>query len=203
MTTTPSPDVTSTTERDERKRRKAAIAKYSLAGVALLGIGAALTSAAWTNDAWFAADATAIDPDGIDLRGAFDVTDPAARPAEGAFELADDATTAVTIDPSVFANLTAGDEIETTIWLWNAGTYDLSIAAPTIDATGDLFEPEGATVEVVDAPSTMAAEPSVDTAADKHPVTVKISLPDDADPETFGGTTGSVTIAFQGSYLRS
>ena len=68
-TTTARPDAT---ERDERKRKRAAIIKFSLAGAAVLGIGAAATSAGWTDNAWFSADASAVDPaTAINLQGAY------------------------------------------------------------------------------------------------------------------------------------
>ena len=60
MTTTTTSTRLDATDRDERKRKRAAIIKFSLAGAAVLGIGAAATSAGWTDDAWFSASASAV-----------------------------------------------------------------------------------------------------------------------------------------------
>ncbi len=191
MSTTPHPDPHQ--ERDERKHKRAAITKYSLAGAALLGIGAAVTSAAWTNDAWFSADASAVDPaTAINLQGAFNATTPTEQPAAGAFVAADTSGAAVQIPASVFANLTAGDEITVPVWIKNAGTADLTIATPVVDPSGDLFAAGGATATLGTAPTTLAsgAVTSVD---------VTVELPDTASAATFGGTSGTVLIQFQGS----
>lgn len=141
MTTTTTHARLETTERDERKRKRAAIIKFSLAGAAVLGIGAAATSAGWTDDAWFGAGASAVDPDtAIDLRGAF-VAD--GTPADGDFITADDAPgtgdDVVVIPAEVFADLTAGDSITVPVWIKNMGTSDLVIAPPTLETEGDLF----------------------------------------------------------------
>ena len=103
MATTP----TDRRDADERKRKRAAIVKFSLAGAAVLGIGAAATSALWTDDAWFAAEASAVDPStAIDLQGAYVGT--TATPQDSDFATADDepgtGTDFVTIPAEVFAD---------------------------------------------------------------------------------------------------
>ncbi|MCR6705515.1 MAG: hypothetical protein NVV66_12780 [Cellulomonas sp.] len=195
MTTTTTHARLETTERDERKRKRAAIIKFSLAGAAVLGIGAAATSAGWTDDAWFGAGASAVDPDtAIDLRGAF-VAD--GTPADGDFITADDAPgtgdDVVVIPAEVFADLTAGDSITVPVWIKNMGTSDLVIAPPTLETEGDLFEAGGATVTLGSAPTSLASG-SAATSVD-----VTIALPDSADADVFGGTEGDVVIGFQGS----
>ena len=192
--TTTAATTTTTEQRDERRRRRAAIVKFSLAGAAVLGIGAAATSAVWTDDAWFSASATAVDPDtAIDLRGAFNPAEPGTAPALDAFTEADTLGAAVAIPASVFADLTAGDSVTTTVWIHNAGTADLQIAEPDVVTTGGLFAPGGATVDLGTAPSALAADSA------PSPVTVTIALPETADREVFGGADGSVTIQFQGT----
>ena len=57
MTTTNAADAAD--RQDERKRKRGAVIKFSLAGAALLGIAAAATSAQWSDDAWFKGTATA------------------------------------------------------------------------------------------------------------------------------------------------
>src|SRR5690349_18019074 len=154
MTTNTTPDLAH--DRDERKRKRAAITKYSLAGAALLGIGAAVTSAAWTNDAWFSADANAVNPvTAINLQGAFNDADWLTQPASGAFAAADDSSAAVQIPAAVFADLTAGDSVTVPVWIKNAGTSDLVIAAPVVTPTGGLFAAGGATATLGTAPTAL------------------------------------------------
>jgi len=179
-------------QRDERRRRRAAVVRFTLAGAALLGIGAAATSATWTDDAWFSAGASAVDPDSaIVLEGAFNETAPGTQPADDLFQDADEQGSAVVIPASVFADLTAGDTVSTTIWLRNNGTSDLQVAPPVAVADGALFAEDGATVTVTDAPGALAVD-------EVRPATVTITLPADADAATFGGATGTVAIQLQG-----
>ena len=186
----------------KRRRKRAAIVKFSLAGAAVLGIGAAATTAVWTNDAWFSATAAAVDPaTAINLQGAFNADAPGTEPTTG-FTAADDDSAAIAIPSTVFADLVAGDTISTTVWLKNAGTSALQIAEPrlvvdgatyTIDnpAAAGLFAEDGATLEVTGAPN--ALEPG-----EVAPATVTIALDADAS-ESFGGKSGDVLIQFQGS----
>lgn len=194
MTAQTTTTATTADQREERRRRRAAIVKLSLAGAAVLGIGAAATSAVWTDDAWFSASASAVDPDSaIDLRGAFNEAAPGTAPAVGDFAEADDLGAAVVIPPSVFAGLTAGDTVTTTVWIHNAGTSDLQIAEPVVQTDGDLFADGGATVSLGTSPTELAASGA------PSPVTVTVALPDTADREVFGGAQGAVTLQFQGA----
>ncbi len=191
MATTP----TDRRDADERKRKRAAIVKFSLAGAAVLGIGAAATSALWTDDAWFAAEASAVDPStAIDLQGAYVGT--TATPQDSDFATADDepgtGTDFVTIPAEVFADLTAGDSITVPVWIKNMGTSDLVIATPTVTTDGELFAAGGATATLGAAPTSLAAGSAAVS------VDLTIELDADAD-ESFGGTTGDVVIGFQGS----
>lgn len=196
MTTQPTPDTTDVRDAD-RQRTRSAVAKYSLAGVALLGIGAALTSAAWTDDAWFSADANAVDPaTAIDLRGAYVGTD--GTPTDADFTTADEdprgtsASDFVEIPAEVFANLTAGDSVTVPVWIKNAGTSDLVITAATPVVDGALFAADGATASLEAPPASLAAGAA-------EPVDLTIALPETADPDAFGGTSGSVVVQFQGA----
>ncbi|MBO9556317.1 hypothetical protein, partial [Cellulomonas sp.] len=174
-------------------RKRAAITKYSLAGAALLGIGAAVTSAAWTDDAWFSANANAVDPaTAINLQGAFNEDSWLTEPDAGDFVAADTSGVAVTIPAAVFADLTAGDSVTVPVWIKNAGSSDLVIAAPVVTPTGDLFAADGAT-------ATLGTAPTALDSGDVTSVDLTIALPDTADAATFGGATGNVTIQFQGS----
>ncbi len=184
--------------KDERKRKRAAIVKFSLAGAALVGMAAAATSAAWTDDAWFKASATSVDPEtAIDLRGLY-VAD-GATPDSDDFDAPTDEdprdagnTDFVTVPPEAFENLTAGDSISVPVWLNNSGTSDLVIASPTVIAAGELFADNGATATITGAPATLAAG-SAPVAA-----TLTIALAADAS-SSFGGLDGSVVVKFQGS----
>ena len=186
MATTP----TDRRDADERKRKRAAIVKFSLAGAAVLGIGAAATSALWTDDAWFAAEASAVDPStAIDLQGAYVGT--TATPQDSDFATADDepgtGTDFVTIPAEVFADLTAGDSITVPVWIKNMGTSDLVIATPTVTTDGELFAAGGATATLGAAPTSLAAGSAAVS------VDLTIALAADA-AESFGGTPGAVVI---------
>ena len=191
MTTNPMPTTSPTVdERDERKRKRAAILKFSLAGAAVLGIGAAATSAAWTDDAWFTAGASAIDPStALDLRGTYV---DSGTPGAGDFEMADTNVTAVEIPDGVFAGLTAGDEVTVPVWIMNAGDNELQITSADPVVSGVLFAPGGATAELGSVPPSLAVDEMVS-------VDLTISLDADADADEFGGAEGTVQVQFQGS----
>jgi len=184
------PNTTTVDERDERKRKRAAILKFSLAGAAVLGIGAAATSAAWTDDAWFSAGASAIDPStAINLQGAYV---DSGTPDVSDFKPADTDVTAVQIPVGVFADLTAGDEVTVPVWIMNAGESELQITSADPVTSGDLFAPGGATAELGSVPPSLAADQMVS-------VDLTISLDAEADADAFGGAEGVVQVQFQGS----
>ncbi|MCR6688213.1 hypothetical protein [Cellulomonas sp.] len=129
-----------TDRQDERKRKRAAIIKFSLAGAALLGIGAAATSAAWTDQAWFSASASGAT---FELQGK-----NFASPAT--FVDADDASAKIVIPSAELAQLVPGATRTLTLtiknsgsveqavteahtWLAGAGTF---VAAPTVAVAG-------------------------------------------------------------------
>ncbi len=189
MTTDPMTDVDLAAARDERKRKKVAVAKYSLAGVALLGIGAALTSAAWTDSAWFNAQATALDPDDIELEGSLD----------GATWNPADEGPGIMIESTLLANLVPGDPVTIPLHLKNTGTLPLTVTTPVVTPeNGDipLFATGGATAEVT-GEYPLALPVGHDTT-----VNLVVTLDQNASSETFGGASGSLTVQFEGSVDR-
>ncbi|QGQ19691.1 hypothetical protein GC089_11210 [Cellulomonas sp. JZ18] len=202
MTTTPSPDVTSTTERDERKRRKAAIAKYSLAGVALLGIGAALTSAAWTDDAWFTASASAVDGGDIELLGGLS--------ADKLVE-ADDVSGAVNISvpANQLAGFVPGETRDVTLYLHNDGELPLSVTGTFAKQTaGGLFDgPKPVEVSLLNSagteplPGTSDSQTVGPLAPDAGTtVVLRLAAPHWTNADTgYFGATGDMTVTFTGT----
>ena len=120
---------TPATEPERKKRKRAAIIKFSFAGAALLGIGAAATSAAWTDDAWFSAAATTPT---IQLQGGNGA-------APTTWTNADTSATAVVIPASAFQNLEPGVARSVQIGLKNISTVPLIVAAPTVTTSGTIF----------------------------------------------------------------
>ncbi|MFC8190440.1 hypothetical protein ACFUMH_02120 [Cellulomonas sp. NPDC057328] len=186
MTTHPTPDITA--DRDERSRKKAAVVRYSLAGVALLGVGAALTSAAWTDDAWFQGEASAVAQDDIELQGGL---------SEAALVDADDLSNAVdiSVDPNQLANFVPGETRVVTLYLKNDGVVPLDVTgAPVLE--GALFE--GA--EPVDV--SLAADGVVGVLDPAEVTTVDLTLAapawDDEDV-AYKGATGALTVTFTGA----
>lgn len=174
---------TQTHTSDDRRKKRAAIARFVLAGVAVLGIGAAATSAAWTDDAWFSANANSAT---VELQASLDGSTWIDADTSGA--------AAVTIPPATFANMVPGQTRTVTLHLKNASTVPLAIGAPVVTPTDDMFTgATPATVAVTGAPATLAAGADTLTA----PITLTVTAPDPW-PATYQGKTGSVTIQFQG-----
>jgi len=119
------PNTTTVDERDERKRKRAAILKFSLAGAAVLGIGAAATSAAWTDDAWFLAQGSA----GTDAGGVVELEGRVAGQAN--WVQADSDIDAIEFglgaDVDGFAGMAPGETREMTIELRNASSEAVSL----------------------------------------------------------------------------
>ena len=170
---------------DDRRKKRAAVARFVLAGVAVLGIGAAATSAAWTDDAWFKAEASTPT---IQLQGSNDV-----MPRD--WDDADTEPGAITIPSTAFANLEPGVARTYTVHLQNTSTVPLTVAAPTVTTAGDIFSgTKPAVVSAITAPGTLTASGGV------APVTVTVTPPATWNGDTaYQGKTGSVTLRFTGT----
>jgi hypothetical protein len=159
---------------DERKRKRAAIAKFSLAGAALVGIAAAATSAAWTDDAWFSASGSAVASDGVELQGS--LTD------------VDSSGVAITIPPAELAGMVPNETRDFEVYVRNDGDVDLSVDA-TIAATGLLAD---ATISTDFADDTVLAPSTAGTL-------VTVTVVADDWTTAAQGTTGGLTLRFSGS----
>jgi hypothetical protein len=166
---------------DERKRKRAAIAKFSLAGAALVGIAAAATSAAWTDDAWFSASGSAVDSDGVELQGS--LTD-----VDSAYVDADTSGVAITIPPAELAGMVPNETRDFEVYVRNDGDVDLSVDA-TIAATGLLAD---ATISTDFADDTVLAPSTAGTL-------VTVTVVADDWTTAAQGTTGGLTLRFSGS----
>ncbi|MBT0993145.1 hypothetical protein KIN34_02415 [Cellulomonas sp. DKR-3] len=166
---------------DERKRKRAAIVKFSLAGAALVGIAAAATSAAWTDDAWFSATASAVDNDGVELQGS--LTD-----VDASYVDADSSVASIVIPATELENLVPDETRTFTVYIRNDGDVDLNVDAAVV-ATGLLAD---ATVSTDFTDGTTIVPSSVGT-----PVEVTVTA--DGWDETFQGETGALTLQFSGS----
>ena len=136
-----------TEETQDRRKKRAVIARFALAGVAVLGIGAAATSAAWTDDAWFTADAAGAT---FEIEGSLNGT---------TWSPADDAATAVVIPAAQLANLLPGQTRTFTIQIKNTGSVPAAIVttttfAPTVAANAFETDP---TVTVTGVTTPLAA----------------------------------------------
>ncbi|MEZ0446799.1 hypothetical protein [Cellulomonas sp. ICMP 17802] len=169
---------------ERKKRKRAAIIKFSFAGAALLGIGAAATSAAWTDDAWFSAAATTPT---IQLQGG------TGTPVVWAD--ADTSATAIVIPSSAFLNLEPGVARQYTVNLKNLSTVPLIVAAPTVTTSGAIFTGANpAVVTTTGAPGTLAALTGTAT------VTVTVTPPLAWNGSaTYQGKAGAITLQFQGA----
>ncbi|WP_309134825.1 hypothetical protein [Cellulomonas sp.] len=185
MTTHPSPDVAPTSERDERKRKKAAIAKYSLAGVALLGIGAAMTSAAWTDDAWFHGAASSASE--IELMGS--LTGEAGSWAEA--DAQGDVTLTITDDLTGFV---PGEVRQVTVWLKNDSTVPLDVSSAVVTNETGVFD-GGDPVTVGVAPV------GVLQPTDEKAVVLTVAAPqwDNEDTAYMGADGGTFSVRFTGT----
>lgn len=127
------PNTTTVDERDERKRKRAAILKFSLAGAAVLGIGAAATSAAWTDDAWFLASGSA----GTDAGGLFEIEGSVGDSDDWYAADTDDAAIEFGLTDELFAGMYPGEERTATLHLRNvsdAATVELTQVPPVVTA---------------------------------------------------------------------
>lgn len=155
-TTTPAPE---TAER--KKRKRAAIIKFSLAGAALLGIGAAATSAAWTDQAWFQASATGAT---FELQGQNFNTTPT-------YVDADDASGTIVVPASSLANLVAGDTRTLTLKIKNSGSVGMTVTQANTWVSGATNFTATPTVAVAGVPAGTFA------AGAEATVTVTVSTP--------------------------
>lgn len=166
---------------DERKRKRAAIAKFSLAGAALVGIAAAATSAAWTDDAWFSASASAVDDAGVELQGS--LTD-----VDGAYVDADTSGVAIEIPTAELEDMVPNETREFEVYIRNDGVVDLSVDA-AVAPTGLLAD---ATISTDFADGTVLAPSAAGTL-------VTVTVVADDWSTTAQGTTGGLTLRFSGS----
>ena len=176
---------TPATEPERKKRKRAAIIKFSFAGAALLGIGAAATSAAWTDDAWFSAAATTPT---IQLQGGNGA-------APTTWNNADTSGTAVVIPATAFQNLEPGVARSVQISLKNISTVPLIVAAPTVVTSGTIFTGTNpAIVSAIAAPGSLTALTGTAT------VTVTVTPPQAWNGSAaYQNATGSITLQFTGS----
>lgn len=165
---------------DDRRKKRAAVARFVLAGVAVLGIGAAATSAAWTDDAWFSASATSAT---VELKASLD---------GATWSDADAAGAAVTIPAATFANMVPGQTRTVTLHLQNTSSVPLALGAPVVTPTGAMFTGVGAATATVATPATPLA------AGDTTTVTLTVTTPAAWDA-SFQGTSGAVTVQFTGT----
>lgn len=183
--------------KDERKRKRGAVVKFSLAGAALLGIAAAATSASWSDDAWFKIGASAAT---VELEASVDggTTWVPADLESGAAE--------ITLDTSAFGNLNQGADEDVTVLLRNAGSVDLDVTQADLNGAtagkaklvGTIFAgltPAEVAVSFTD--TTLAAyDEATDTYAETSAV---VSLTTSGTwPDTYQGTTGTITLQFVG-----
>jgi hypothetical protein len=184
MTTTIAADAAD--RQDERKRKRGAVIKFSLAGAALLGIAAAATSAAWTDDAWFSASATGAT---IELQGSLHTNPLSWNPA-------DDSSQALAIP--AFDNLVPNETRTYIVHVKNTGSVDVTVGAPTWTPSATnhaIFDaPHAATVTLSQtAPFTLA--PGADL-----PVTVTLKTTGWDNTDTAKqGATGAGSLVFTGT----
>lgn len=164
---------------DDRRKKRAAVARFVLAGVAVLGIGAAATSAAWTDDAWFSASATAAT---VELEASLNGTD---------WEPADTSATAVVVPAAQFANMVPGQTRTVTLHLRNISSVPLALGAPVVTPSGSMFTGTGPATATVATPATPIAAGAATT------VTLTVTTPPLWDA-SYQNASGSVTIQFQG-----
>jgi len=180
-------DVTAQDAPERKKRKRAAFIKFGLVGAALVGIGAAATSAAWTDDAWFSATASGAT---IELEGSLQ--------APVAWDPADDASAALVIPATTFADLVPGEVRTYTIHVKNSGSSDITVAAPvwTPDATdNDLFAAPSPVTVALSETSSFTLAPS-----DTEDVIVTVTAPSWTNTDDqYQGATGAGTIVFTGT----
>ena len=175
-----------TTEQDERRRRRGAFLRFGLAGVAVLGIGAAATSAAWTDQAWFTGSAAAAT---VELQGSIDQQTwfDADTTGEGV---------AVEIPADTFADLNQGENATVTLHLKNAGSVDITLGAATVDVDDEtptsMFAGATPASVSVSTPAATTLAPGATTTA-----TLTVETPDDW-ADAYQGRTGTLKVTFTG-----
>ncbi len=181
--------------KDERKRKRGAVVKFSLAGAALLGIAAAATSASWSDNAWFTASAKGAT---VELQGAVGVSPTAWEDADGTVD-----APAITIPASAFStdlgNLLPGDVATVRLNVKNVGSTDLGLGTPTIDlGTGSLLSTSDNTkaLVTVDAVPTAGQVLSEDEATY---VTLTVTVPSDWAESNQSAAAQTLTVKFAGT----
>lgn len=178
-----------TTSERRRRRRGAAVLKFGLAGAALLGIAAAATSAAWSDDAWFSASATAAT---VELEGSLTSADAAFVPADSGHP--------IEISSAYFQNLNENTTTDVTVYVRNAGSVPLTLGAPTVERSGDVFTGANATaVQVTVKTDEDGQVAGTVLPADKSVVAVTVTVTTPAGwPASNQGHSGSLSIGFSG-----
>lgn len=184
---------------DERKRKRGAVLKFSLAGVALLGIGAAATSAQWSDNAWFSGTAAAAT---VELEG--QVTATGAASVVGSWVTADGVAgdPAIAIDSSKFGSLLPGVSKSIDLHLKNTGSSDLALPNGTIQLVtgGDTILTTGTATTAL-AAVTVSAVPAAGAVLSPDEETV-VSLtvsPDSAWVTSVQGKSQAFVVKFAGA----
>ncbi|MBO3102190.1 hypothetical protein [Cellulomonas fengjieae] len=180
--TTSTTDVVVTDQDRDKRRRRAAIARFGLAGMAVLGVGAAATSAVWTDDAWFNGGASAVEK--VELQASVD--------GGNTWYDADTKGDAVAIPEDTFVGLNQGANKTISLQLKNASTVPLTLGKGVLTTDGDLFAGSApATATIHDPSSFELAAGATDT------VVLQVTTPDDW-PEQYQGAEGTMTLQFTG-----
>jgi predicted ribosomally synthesized peptide with SipW-like signal peptide len=191
MTTTIAADAAD--RQDERKRKRGAVIKFSLAGAALLGIAAAATSAAWTDNAWFSATARAAT---VELKGAVSDTNADIDASDAAWVRAD-AQGDLVVDSAVFGDLLPGDTKTVYLHILNAGSTNLNITNPTYTVSNPtFFNTTGATDD--EASVVLATVPT--SLAKDAQAAIALTVTTDADwVEAAQGQSTDIVVQLQGT----
>ena len=171
-----------TDRKDERKRKRGAIIKLSLAGAALLGIAAAATSAAWTDQAWFSASATGAT---FELQGKNFATTPA-------YVDADDETATIVVPAAQLVNLVPGSSRSFELSIKNSGSVGMTVAEAHSWATSSTPFAAAPTVTVTGVPAGTLASGADAT------ITVVVSTPT-GWADTNQGKTQDLVLTFTGT----
>ncbi|MBT0993141.1 hypothetical protein KIN34_02390 [Cellulomonas sp. DKR-3] len=164
---------------DERRRKRVAALKITLAGGAILAVGAAATSAAWTDQAWFAAPAAGAS---FELQG---------RGFGGEFVDADEGD-AIAIPARELADLVPGDSRSFEIDVKNAGSVPMTVEAEARWAASGTGFDGAPQVALSGVPAGAFA------ADDTATVTVEVTVPDDW-PVTNQERSQELSIVFTGT----
>lgn len=170
---------------DDRRKKRAAVARFVLAGVAVLGIGAAATSAAWTDDAWFSADASAAT---FEIQGKNFAATPAWVDADAGF--------AIQVPADELANLIPGQTRTFDIQIRNNGSV------PAMLVTTATFGSTAPANDFMTDPTVTHNAPATLAAGAEATVTVTVKT----DPNWAAGNQGKsevLTIQFQGTATAS